>query len=175
MHPEVVTCLSNHVLLTPDFSCQRAPTWITSVTMTSWIAAPAASCKADDVLIRLPSELGKFVEEADDARLGVTGAWPDYKMLVSSVVLSTNAFGDFSKCTIISETIDDAKLEDFVSLSNEIWQIFIHQPQTARCLVFLHALGMQCATLFEQYERTIAKFASVVNFKVSHGSPYTVW
>ncbi|KAE9372599.1 hypothetical protein N431DRAFT_439681 [Stipitochalara longipes BDJ] len=56
---------------------------------------------------------------------------------MSSIAISTNAFGDFSKCTIISDLIKDETMQGIVEESQRILQKFIHQPQTGRCLVFL--------------------------------------
>ncbi|TRX92928.1 hypothetical protein FHL15_006066 [Xylaria flabelliformis] len=88
---------------------------------------------------------------------------------VSSVVVTTNAFGDFSRCTVISETDDkdtkEERLEQVVAEKcNEIWQVFVHQPQTARCLVFFYVLGKLCTKLCKQYTNTVKVFESIFSF-----------
>jgi hypothetical protein len=94
-----------------------------------------------------------------------------FKLTVSSLVISTNAFGDFSKCTILSETVDDFQLVKLVADSHNLWQKFVHQPQTARCLVFLLALGVMCEKIAEQYTKAIKDFASLLNLDVGHILP----
>ncbi|ERF69363.1 hypothetical protein EPUS_09270 [Endocarpon pusillum Z07020] len=73
----------------------------------------------------------------------------NFRLIMSSVILSTNAFGDFSKCTIISEDIGDNNLMKLAEDSSTLWRKFIHQPQTAS----------------EQYNNAIKELASLVDFK----------
>ncbi|KAJ8133220.1 hypothetical protein O1611_g403 [Lasiodiplodia mahajangana] len=174
VHPEAVICLSNHVLHTPRFSFHKGPTWIANITVGSWILTDITERvpRVDDSVTA--NEPVKFPLELKDAARGSsTLISPQHcvSFFVSSAVLSTNAFGDFSRCTIISKASNNefdnkkAKLEqkevEVAEISNEIWQIFVHQPQTARCLVFLHVLGMLCIKLRQQYHDTIKEFESI--------------
>ena len=86
---------------------------------------------------------------------------------VSSVILTTNSFGDFSKCTIVSEFMTHEKMRVVAVEAREVWQKFIHQPQTARCLVFVLLLGAICETITPEYEVAIEKLASIIRFNVS--------
>jgi hypothetical protein len=74
---------------------------------------------------------------------------------ISSIVISTNAFGDFSKCTVISELINEKDMNKIVEGAQMIWTGFIHQPQTARCLVFFLVLGKMCQQISEHYTRAV--------------------
>ncbi|KAI8634080.1 hypothetical protein F5Y19DRAFT_487609 [Xylariaceae sp. FL1651] len=178
IHPEAVTCLSNHILHVPRFSYQQGPSWTTSITVGSWVITdgPSGTLKHGSVMakesIQLPKKLREAEAELSQHSSGGSRLWESnfcVSFFVSSIVLSTNAFGDFSKCTIISEANDnetEEKRENHIELgelSNEIWQVFMHQPQTARCLVFLHMLGIHCTRLSKQYSNTIEEFASIVD------------
>jgi hypothetical protein len=93
-----------------------------------------------------------------------------FKLTVSSLVISTNAFGDFSKLTLISETIDDSRLVNFATDCQNLWQKFVNQPQTARCLLFLLALGVMCERLAGQYDAAIEAYSKILNLDVNDSS-----
>ena len=108
--------------------------------------------------------------------LHLKSVWPEepdideslvIELQMSSIILSTNAFGDFSKCTIVSELIDDKKMGHIVIAARKLWQKFIHQPQTARCLVFLLILGEICQKLARDYKEAIKVLKSVLKLDVS--------
>jgi hypothetical protein len=90
------------------------------------------------------------------------------RLEISSIVLSTNPFGDFSKCTIISELIDEKEMKDIVEKARILWQKFIHQPQTGRCLVFLLVVGKLCQEVTKTYEEAINKLTSILELDVSY-------
>ncbi|KAI0197441.1 hypothetical protein EV127DRAFT_489055 [Xylaria flabelliformis] len=169
LHPEAVICLSNHVLHTPRFSFHKGPTWMTSITVGSWVRPDTElkPLKHDNVManesIKLPDELRHAAELHANAFKSLEFR---VSFFVSSVVLTTNAFGDFSRCTVISEFDDEDKKKERPELvvaekCNEIWQVFVHQPQTARCLVFFYMLGKLCTKLCKQYTNTVEVFESI--------------
>ena len=97
---------------------------------------------------------------------------------VSSMVISTNAFGDFSKLTVISDllgrqkgmvttaydrhsNVDRDSMHYLVKRARDIWQKFIHQPQTARCLVFLLVLGGICEQIRLHYRMVLDEIKSI--------------
>jgi hypothetical protein len=90
-----------------------------------------------------------------------------FKLQVSSFVLATNSFGDFSKCTIISEEIDGEELKAIANQAQALWQVFAHQPQTARCLVFFLILGQLVRNMIEQYRHVFNVLRSVLDLDVS--------
>lgn len=90
-----------------------------------------------------------------------------YMPQMSSIVLATNDFGDFSRCTIISELLDKQLLHDIGEQARILWQRFVHQPQTARCLVFFLILGLLCQKIAEQYKNAIEVVSSILNLDVS--------
>ncbi|KAI0438685.1 hypothetical protein F4803DRAFT_554809 [Xylaria telfairii] len=173
VHPEAVTCLTNHIQHNTRFSFQKEPTWMMTITVGSWILTDTARVSLIHGNSRMANESVKFPFEPKDAASVLLGNSPltapqsCVSFFVSSVVLTTNAFGDFSKCALISEANDENTQPErdetmMAEISNEIWQVFVHQPQTARCLVFLHLLGMLCSKLCKQYRDTIVEFECIV-------------
>lgn len=123
-------------------------------------------CSVDDRPIFLPDKLkcslidrSTFKEEDQNPS--------QVELNVSSFVIKTNDFGDFSKCTIISEIIPSPRLRRLGYEAQIIWQRFIHQPQTARCLVFLLILGLMCQEMAERFKDAIKYFVSVTHLNVS--------
>jgi hypothetical protein len=102
----------------------------------------------------------KAVNDVEDENL-------TFMLEVSSVAISTNAFGDFSKCTIISELIGKEIMDIIAPQARELWQKFIHQPQTARCLVFFLVLGKICERITKDYEAAVQKLSPILDFDVS--------
>jgi hypothetical protein len=158
--------------------------WTARITLRSWIlqdsgsvdAHPSAPGFDEDAPIILPD-----VKSAgdDDAPINFPKAFKHidiaskpkpFKLTVSSLVISTNALGDFSRCTLISETIDDSRLVSFASECQTLWQKFANQPQVARCLVFLLALGVMCERLAQQYEEAIEAYSEILNLDVNDSS-----
>lgn len=180
IHPEAAMCLSNHILNTPRFSLHKESTWMMSVTVGSWILTntertpPKHSSVMANESVKLPPELEATASQnAKDNKSTLTQSGYRVSFFASSVVLTTNAFGDFSRCSVISDIDDEniikEKLDEQVEvaeISNEIWQVFVHQPQTARCIVFLHVLGRLCIKLCQQYRDTIKEFESIVSSTV---------
>ncbi|KAI0113423.1 hypothetical protein F4814DRAFT_460539 [Daldinia grandis] len=83
------------------------------------------------------------------------------KLSISSIVLSTNKFGDFSQCTIISER-PGPKPGDIDKQCRALWEKFIHQPQSARCLVFLAILGLLCQQMEGDYRKAMNYFTQTL-------------
>lgn len=90
-----------------------------------------------------------------------------FELGVSSIVISTNAFGDFSKCTVISKLVGNDDMEGIVQSARQLWQKFIHQPQTARCLVFFLVLGKICEHITQNYKDAVEKLTSILELNVS--------
>ncbi|KAK4102631.1 hypothetical protein N658DRAFT_495343 [Parathielavia hyrcaniae] len=80
-----------------------------------------------------------------------------FELQVSSVGISTNGFGDFSKCSVVTDLIHE---EDLIALGDTmqgIWDSFIHQPQTGRFLVFAIILGRLCESMTREYRQIIKR------------------
>jgi hypothetical protein len=86
---------------------------------------------------------------------------------VSSIIISTNSFGDFSKSTVISELLGYCEMEKVVQDARRLWQKFIHQPQTARCLVFFLILGKMCREITQNYIAAIDELTFILELNVS--------
>lgn len=139
------------------------------------ISIPKVDSDADeDAAICLPAILSKVDPWQTNNTTGEkleTWKPSPFRLTMLSLVISTNDFGDFSKCTILSETVDNSQMKKLVQDSHNIWQKFVHQPQTGRCLVFLLALGVMCKKIAEQYANAIKAFASLLNLDVGHILP----
>jgi hypothetical protein len=44
---------------------------------------------------------------------------------VSSIILSTNSFGDFSKCTVVSEFMEEEIMLEIARDARKLWQKFM--------------------------------------------------
>ena len=44
---------------------------------------------------------------------------------VSSIILSTNSFGDFSKCTVVSEFMNRKEMLEVTQEARKLWQKFM--------------------------------------------------
>jgi hypothetical protein len=73
----------------------------------------------------------------------------------SSVVISTSPFGDFGKCTALSRVVSEATHLALEKTATQISNAFIHQPHTARCLIFIIYLGAICDAISSQYEEIL--------------------
>jgi hypothetical protein len=89
-----------------------------------------------------------------------------YVPQLSSIVLTTNEFGDFSKSTVISELTGKDILHKIGEQARILWLRFVHQPQTARCLVFFLLLGELCLQVAKQYKEAIELISSILNLDV---------
>jgi len=85
----------------------------------------------------------------------------------TTIYMSTNALGDFAKCTIISRIISEDNMLQFSKTAADIWQAFIHQPQTARCLLFLLLVGYTCESLAQEYAEILEVLKDDLGLSVS--------
>ena len=131
LHPESASCLGDHkrdILNFSRFSCQKGETWTASITLRSWRAdrEPVDLQKSSDDIkpqFRLPSNSNlsqvwkrQSVKDVDEQTI--------FKPEVSSIILSTNSFGDFSKCTVVSEFMDD-KMKALSDHARKLFQMFM--------------------------------------------------
>lgn len=177
LHPESSTCLGDYALCSSRFTSQIADTWIASITLKSWRSRITPGEKSgrspafkDDSSIYPPPHLDDVVKylAKENPKL-----WQDnlknlfLEIEMSSIVISTNAFGDYSKCTIVSELISDTEMKSILQEAQIIWQKFVHQPQTGRCLVFLLVLDKICQYTTSNYDKAIESLTSVIILDVS--------
>jgi hypothetical protein len=195
--PESVDCLANHVLGISHFSFHTKASWVARLTVRSWMLeegkaenpeegkealssgekskalgrglhlSKSHQGKEDDPIV-LPGRLLPALKQLDKTRYDEHNLRPMRVVLrVSSIITSTNSFGDFSKTAIISKIIPGSKLRRAGEKAQQLWRIFVHQPQTARCLVFLLLLGMLCQEIAKQFRDAANYFVNILNLDVS--------
>jgi len=195
IHSDATTCLGNHALNFSSFSCQAGETWVASITLRCWkensgkneskpLQQPKGQCRFWRRPIVQNNRAGDYGYGEDrpiTLRKSQENAWSKsqreevkkgelrFELDVSSIVLSTNAFGDFSKCTIVSELIEEEDVGELAEAARRLWQKFIHQPQTARCLVFFLMLGRLCQRIHKKYIDATDKLAEMLALNVSRG------
>ncbi|RYO85106.1 hypothetical protein DL766_006716 [Monosporascus sp. MC13-8B] len=133
LHPEVIDCLESHTRRVSKFVLQKRKTSVMAyITLRSWSLERSSDKTSNEVqdmaqfvssfvngkdVIGFPKSLEQVLLRNKNA-LGHSRKKPtDMALKVSSIGISTNEFGDFSKCSL-QEAIDDffGKLE-FDSLS----------------------------------------------------------
>jgi hypothetical protein len=128
--------------------------------------------------IWLPHNLERMINPSQDANDEAQQKYERQKKLkencfkpqVSSFVLATNGFGDFSKCTIISQPLTNDDLEkDIAPNTGRLWREFMHQPQTGRCLVFFQMLETVTKKMTKQYKEALVRLESVLDLDVCPG------
>jgi hypothetical protein len=186
-------CLSNHVLKLSRFSVQKPSDWVVMITITSWYEHKWLICpchghclcqsgtqerRTEKEEISLPSHFKEWLTRSEDDPKKVNGPRSEptdhgrlmqhhFKLESSSVVLTTNTFGDFSKCCIISRLVNQEDLYIIGEESRKLWLRFVHQPQTARCLAFYFVLGKLCQTIAKEYQDANKVVSSTLKFVVS--------
>ncbi|KAI2472956.1 hypothetical protein F4781DRAFT_382422, partial [Annulohypoxylon bovei var. microspora] len=119
--------------------------------------------KDEDAPIEIPDSLKESLRFINEKAFKLEDANPScVKLKVSSIVLSTNDFGDFSQCTVISELLK-GKSRKLGQQCKSLWEGFIHQPQTARCLVFLNILGLLCQQMAVDYRNSMDYFIQFIH------------
>jgi Mg2+ and Co2+ transporter CorA len=93
----------------------------------------------------------------------------------SSFVISTNQLGDFGKSTVISRLLDEPTMEQLSKTARDIWNVFVHQPQTARCLVFLVFLGGMCDEMSTRYETVVLELVAILGLENNVLSDHFGW
>jgi hypothetical protein len=181
IHPESAACLGNHIIRFCQFSCRKGETWVASITLRSWRVdsngPPSDDDQSqafkDDEPIYLPQKFKKvwgYASQKKKKKLGLEKLNLEelsFELDVSSIVISTNAFGDFSRCTVVSKLIGNDDMKDIVQEARQLWQKFIHQPQTARCLVFFLVLGKICQRITQNYKKAVELLTSILELNVS--------
>ena len=152
LHPEMAECFKNHLLRVSRFELwSRQETVVVHITLRSWslvFPEKGFSATKEDDRIYLPSNLHR--EDRDPLN--------SMELKVSSIGMSTNFLGDFSKCCIITDLIREEEINALGERAQEIWDGFTHQPQTGRFLVFSLVLGLICQAMVSHYADMITDF-----------------
>ncbi|RYP67448.1 hypothetical protein DL771_007226 [Monosporascus sp. 5C6A] len=175
LHREMVDGFENHTLQVSKFALQKnTSSVVVHITLTSWslgksepsdnvnnMTDPESHCLSDEV-IRLPKSLRVPFGKREGG--GVYDAPPSMELKVSLIGISTNEFGDFSKCSVITDLIPKDEMEPLGGTVQGIWNSFIHQPQTGRFLVFCVILGLVCRQITRHYDDAIGEFVHKFKF-----------
>jgi len=198
IHPEATPCLDNHHLRFTRFFCNKQDTWVAGITLRSWQvvrkapnsattlpgpSGPPSGPKTSVSSNTAESSSGESFQShfPDDRPVKPPDDWEDrlgevshFELEVSSIVISTNTFGDFSKCTILSELIQQEDMERLVDDARMLWQKFMHQPQTGRCLIVFLVLGRICHIIAENYDQSLHALVPIMGLEVGSASPRSV-
>ncbi|KAK3290899.1 uncharacterized protein B0H64DRAFT_446714 [Chaetomium fimeti] len=160
LHPEVVECFNNHHLRLSRFqlSSRPEPPVVAHITIRSWSVVwdrELSYATQEEDKIEIPDNL--FLEHRRKNN-PLQNKPPLVELRVSSVAISTNRFGDFSRCSLITYQIPCCRLKKLGVMAQEIWDKFTHQPQTGRFLVFCMILGELCESLVSDYQDILDGF-----------------
>lgn len=145
---------------------KKGPTgWITSINISHWTLRSQAEVKEDPYRER-HRQHGNFPPD-NIAELGVG---IDTKYMVeersSSIIFTGHPSGRLWVCSIISPTVKWNYLESLISnYTQPLLTNFVHQPSTARCLVFLMFLGHLCETLADEYEKLLLQLDGIIEIR----------
>lgn len=169
-HTEAKSCFDAHLGTVPKYFCSRkGDQWRATITLRYWTPDPPFGFV--DQPIQDKNALG-FEEQSPITLPENSGDKFDIKLFPgsSSIVLSTNAFGDFGQCSVISDIVRPDKAVRACEIAQEIWQKFIHQPQSARCLIYLVLLGYNCEAAAEEYEKAAYSLSQYIEKHVRETS-----
>lgn len=167
LHPEVVTGLNHHVLSLSRFWCQKRSTWVSTITLKAWSVKPydmsfnagmipqVESTGTAKLLCQGEFKHDKSRVQRESMNIIHLTEKSDIVQRLSTITMSTNFSGDFSKCTIISNLLEDTHVSETANRIRGLWQQFVHRPQTARCLAFLLILRKLSTVIRKEYSRVI--------------------
>jgi hypothetical protein len=170
LHPEMVEGFTNHVMKVSRFGRPKANDMVVAhITLRSWSLSSTGLPPEDDRVERDVIELPPHLKGTLDRVLRKGGPQdtpshlPTIELRVSSLGISTNQFGDFSKCSVISDLVPQNDLEALGGTMQGIWDNFIHQPQTGRFLLFSVILGLLCEGLAREHRQLRNGFIEKMN------------
>jgi hypothetical protein len=176
-HPESIDSfdryLSSPSSSVPRFSNSRdsfGVDWTTSITLHHWKIAPNP----------FPEELvDVFNEEKESGHIppmkplldGSSKPLPTESLKKleersSSIIMSGDHAGNYWTCTILSSSITDQGINDYILEVAEIMNCFIHRQSIARLLCFLCILGMICWDHGREYDEIIEHMQSIIGLSV---------
>ncbi|KAK0744618.1 hypothetical protein B0T21DRAFT_282031, partial [Apiosordaria backusii] len=139
--------------------------WKTSITISHWILRSAAAVKSDKYP-EVHRQSGKFPPD-NIAQLG-TAIESQYVVeeKSSSMVFTGHPSGRLWICSVISPSVQRHLLDSLISnYARPILDRFVHQPSTARCLIFLMFLGYLCENLALEYEKLLAQLDNIIEIR----------
>ncbi|KAK0715081.1 hypothetical protein B0H67DRAFT_553679 [Lasiosphaeris hirsuta] len=157
-HNELLDAFEDHLGSTSTFTHNSTETtWTASLTVLHWSILPFKNEKsghvhrfpADDPL---PQRRKARQQPSSAAAKETQQHWITEKAEPTTILMTTNALGDFTKCSIVSKMLPECAIYRFADTATEIWTMFSNQPQTGRCLAFLHLVGLVCEATSAHYE-----------------------
>ncbi|KAK0666027.1 hypothetical protein QBC41DRAFT_157065 [Cercophora samala] len=145
---------------------KKGPTgWTTGVNISHWTIRSRNAVEKDPYR-EVHRQHGNFPPN-NIAELGVN---IDLQYMVeersSSIIFTGDPSGRLWICSIISPTIRWDLLHNLISNhTRPLLSIFVHQPSTARCLVFMMFLGHLCETLASEYEKLLSKLDDIIEIR----------
>ncbi|KAK0651171.1 hypothetical protein B0T16DRAFT_403272 [Cercophora newfieldiana] len=154
-HNELLDALEDHLGTASIFShsCTES-TWSSSLTIFHWSISLFHDENSGHTK-RFPEEDIAHLSPRDgpDAGTGKSEChWIQEEAHPTTILMTSNALGDFIKCSVVSELLSESALYKFAHTASEIWTMFSNQPQTGRCLAFLHLVGLLCEATSVEYE-----------------------
>jgi hypothetical protein len=87
--------------------------------------------------------------------------------LSMSLVITGDKMGRCWTCSIVSELVDEQAVAKYTSDIKDILQMFIHQQNTGRVLVFFLLLGYLCESLSKECENFMEELDHIMGMDVS--------
>ena len=194
-HTESIDCFDSHFSGSSSFLCHRDEEWLTRITLRYWSLNPHQSqTERDGGREPTPNSAGPFQIGQEECWVGYQSDFDEERMCislpeslakalkegsrthdqllykavpkVSSIIISTNPFGDFGKCSTISEILPECIMVHLCENAKEVWQKFVHQSQTGRCLIFLLFLGSTCQAMARKYREALGYFVRLIKLDV---------
>jgi hypothetical protein len=192
LHTEMLDCFENHSLRVSKFVMQKRRSVVTYISLRSWslegrecggTETVNASTKAkkskhgkrhhvvhslsSEEFISLPESLRKAFDknnELDGQDDHCFDEPPCMELKVSSIGISTNSFGDYSKCTVTTDLLEKSDKAELGHTLQKIWDDFVHQPQSGRFVVFAVVLSSICREIARSYDNAIREFVRKFKF-----------
>jgi len=172
--------MEDHLGTTSVFAhtCSES-TWSSSLTVMHWSISPFEDEKSGHVK-RFPatapsSPRSKHSTPDRDMKTSAEQCyWMQETAHATTILMTSNSLGDFIKCSVVSEILPESEMYSFADTASEIWTMFSNQPQTGRCLAFLHLVGLLCEVTSVKYEKILDVLEANPLFEVSRAASFCV-
>ena len=171
-HPGSIECFMNQFGNSSRFSHSGRSDWIINITLIYWTIDPCSNGdggKAETKRSRDDFDEDRHTYSISPPRTLGAEFHKDLHSIAphaSSIFVSTNPFGNFATFSVISKVIPVSSMQKVGETASEIRRMFIDQPQTGRCLIFLSLLGQTCEKIMAEYEDTLGTLLSKVELDV---------
>lgn len=168
-HSELLDAFEDHLGTASVFTnTNTESTWSSSLTIFHWSISPFKN-ETSGHTKPFPEESSPHLRLGPEP--GEQNHWIQEGARPTTILMTTNAMGDFIRCSIVSEMLPELAMYKFADTASEIWTMFSNQPQTGRCLAFLHLVGLLCETISVKNEEILNVLELTSKYKVSCGFP----